>query len=117
MNDISTSRTRARASISFRLALGLLACIALQPALAVTEAALQARIEFQVQHEPRAGTTAHPENGWSESMAQRIATKSGIRLSEAHWDVIRYVRDYYLEGGFARRSRGGNLRTVRPHTT
>ena len=64
-----------------------------------------------------AGTTATPEDGWSESMAQRIATKSGIRLSEAHWDVIRYVRDYYLEGGFARRSRGGNLRTVRPRTT
>ena len=53
MNDISTSHTRARASISFRLALGLLACIALQPALAVTDAALQARIELQVQHEPR----------------------------------------------------------------
>ena len=52
MNDISTSHTRARASISFRQALGLLACIALQPALAVTDA-VQARIEFQVQHEPR----------------------------------------------------------------
>jgi len=52
-----------------------------------------------------AGTTATPEDGWSESMAQRIATKSGIQLSEAHWEVIRYVRDYYLERGFVRRSR------------
>ena len=52
-----------------------------------------------------AGTAAHPENGWSESMTQRIAAQSGIQLSEAHWEVIRYVRDYYLERGFVRRSR------------
>ena len=38
-------------------------------------------------------------------MAQQIAAQSGIQLSEAHWEVIRYVRDYYLERGFVRRSR------------
>ena len=42
---------------------------------------------------------------WSESLAQRIAAQSGIKLSEAHWEVIRYVRQYYLERGFVRRSR------------
>jgi osmotically-inducible protein OsmY len=53
MNDTSFSPTRTSVAISFRLVLGLLACIALGPAFAVTDAALQARIEFQVQHEPR----------------------------------------------------------------
>lgn len=52
-----------------------------------------------------AGTAAHPETGWSESKAQRIAAQSGIQLYEAHWEVIRYVRDYYLEHGLVRRSR------------
>ena len=42
---------------------------------------------------------------WSENVAQRIAAQSGIQLSEAHWEVIRYVRHYYLERGFVRRSR------------
>ena len=51
MNDNSFSPTRTSVAISFRLVLGLLACIALGPAFAVTDAALQARIEFQVQQE------------------------------------------------------------------
>lgn len=53
MNDNSFSPTGTSAAISFRLVLGLLACIAVGPAFAATDAALQARIEFQVQHEPR----------------------------------------------------------------
>ena len=50
-------------------------------------------------------TAGQPESEWSESMAQQIAAQSGIQLSEAHWEVIRYVRDYYMERGFVRRSR------------
>ena len=52
-----------------------------------------------------AGGADQLENGWSESTAQLIAAQSGIQLSEAHWEVIRYVRDYYSERGFVRRSR------------
>jgi tRNA 2-thiouridine synthesizing protein E len=52
-----------------------------------------------------AGGADQLENGWSESTAQLIAEQSGIQLSEAHWEVIRYVRDYYSERGFVRRSR------------
>ena len=45
------------------------------------------------------------QDGWSESKAQQIAAQSGMQLSEAHWEVIRYVRAYYGERGFVRRSR------------
>ena len=53
MNDNSFSPTRTSVAISFRLVLGLLVCIAPGPVLAVTDTALQARIEYQVQNEPR----------------------------------------------------------------
>lgn len=36
-------------------------------------------------------------NDWSESLAQKIAANEGIALSEAHWEVIRFVREFYLE--------------------
>lgn len=33
---------------------------------------------------------------WTEDMAQHIATQVGIEhLSESHWAVIRYVREYW----------------------
>ena len=48
---------------------------------------------------------ARPNGQWSESAAQQVAHQSGIELSDAHWEVIRYVRHYYLERGFVRRSR------------
>ena len=51
------------------------------------------------------GTATHPQSQWSESKAQQLAEQAGIQLSEAHWEVIRYVRDYHLERGFVRRSR------------
>jgi len=51
------------------------------------------------------GTAANPQSQWSESKAQQLAAQAGIQLSESHWEVIRYVRDYYLEHGFVRRSR------------
>ena len=68
-------------------------------------AAQHDRLKNQQEWILSAGTVVDPENGWSESVAQRIAAQSGIELSEAHWEVIRYVRDYYLERGFVRRSR------------
>jgi tRNA 2-thiouridine synthesizing protein E len=34
---------------------------------------------------------------WSEALAEQIAVNETIELSEAHWEVIRFVRDFYLE--------------------
>ncbi|MDF7681241.1 sulfurtransferase TusE [Enterobacteriaceae bacterium ESL0689] len=34
---------------------------------------------------------------WSEAMASVIARQEGITLSAEHWEVIRFVRNFYLE--------------------
>ncbi|MFK3704766.1 tRNA 2-thiouridine synthesizing protein E [Raoultella sp. BIGb0138] len=34
---------------------------------------------------------------WSEAMAAVIAGQEGITLSVEHWEVVRFVRDFYLE--------------------
>ncbi len=32
---------------------------------------------------------------WNESFARLVAAKENIELSEDHWDVIRFMRDFY----------------------
>lgn len=34
---------------------------------------------------------------WSEPLAAVIAEKEGITLLPEHWEVVRFVRDFYLE--------------------
>lgn len=34
---------------------------------------------------------------WQEAMAPLLAEQEGIALSEAHWEVVRFVRAFYLE--------------------
>ena len=34
---------------------------------------------------------------WSEPLAEVIAENEGIALSPEHWEVVRFVRDFYLE--------------------
>ena len=34
---------------------------------------------------------------WSEDLVALLATEEAIELSEAHWEVIRFVREFYLE--------------------
>ena len=47
------------------------------------------------------GFFAHPEQ-WSEEMAPDIARANGIEeLTPAHWQVIRFMRNTYLETGSA----------------
>lgn len=53
MNGSALSGTRKTLSNRFRVLLTLLVCVAMQPAPAAATTALQARIEFQVQREPR----------------------------------------------------------------
>lgn len=50
-------------------------------------------------------TTVHAEvdkegflidpSAWSETVAMEIAAAEGIQLTEAHWEVIRVLRDFY----------------------
>lgn len=32
---------------------------------------------------------------WTESVAEAIAVQENIPLSAAHWEIVRFVRDYY----------------------
>lgn len=34
---------------------------------------------------------------WCEALAPIIAAEENIELSEAHWEVVRFVRDFYEE--------------------
>lgn len=36
---------------------------------------------------------------WSEDFACAVAEQEGLRLTDEHWEVIRYLRDYYQEHG------------------
>src|ERR1700687_1154610 len=45
------------------------------------------------------GFFEHPEQ-WTETMAVEIAHREGIEdLTEAHWQVIRFMRHEYIEKG------------------
>ncbi|WP_035605179.1 sulfurtransferase TusE [Edwardsiella tarda] len=32
---------------------------------------------------------------WNEALAELLAQQEGITLSEAHWEVVRFVREFY----------------------
>ena len=34
---------------------------------------------------------------WNDSVAEALARKEGIELTEAHWSVLRFMRQYYDE--------------------
>ncbi|AAU37453.1 TusE/DsrC/DsvC family sulfur relay protein [Basfia succiniciproducens] len=36
-------------------------------------------------------------NEWNEDVAKAIAEKEGVVLTEAHWEVIYFVREFYQE--------------------
>ena len=36
---------------------------------------------------------------WSEDFARAQAEREGLELTAAHWEVIRFLRDYYAEHG------------------
>jgi tRNA 2-thiouridine synthesizing protein E len=47
------------------------------------------------------GFFVNPEQ-WSEEMAPQIACENGIpKLTDRHWQVIRFMRDAYFENGAA----------------
>ena len=34
---------------------------------------------------------------WSKTVAEALAARSGIVLTEAHWEIVRFIRGYYLQ--------------------
>ncbi|UTV28863.1 sulfurtransferase TusE [Photobacterium atrarenae] len=55
-------------------------------------------LEFEGKHiETDAQGYLKNVDDWSESLVPVLAEKEGITLSEAHWEVVHFVRDFYLE--------------------
>jgi TusE/DsrC/DsvC family sulfur relay protein len=38
-------------------------------------------------------------DAWNEDEARKVASSMGIELTDAHWDVIRFLRTHYLNVG------------------
>lgn len=38
---------------------------------------------------------------WNEAVAELLADNEGIELNEGHWEVIRFLREYFDEYGVA----------------
>lgn len=36
---------------------------------------------------------------WNEDVARKLAEIEGIELTDRHWDVIRYLREEYIDNG------------------
>jgi len=53
----------------------------------------QAREEVRVEMDDQ-GYLVDPGD-WSEALAEALAREEGIALSEAHWAVIRFIREWY----------------------
>ena len=49
---------------------------------------------------------------WSEDFARARAKEEGLELTDAHWQIIRYLRDYYQEHGVQ-----AQVRVMIPHFT
>lgn len=33
---------------------------------------------------------------WNETVAEALAAQCNIRLTDAHWEILRFIREYYL---------------------
>jgi len=33
---------------------------------------------------------------WNDSVAEALATQVNVSLTHAHWEIVRFIRDYYL---------------------
>jgi tRNA 2-thiouridine synthesizing protein E len=40
-------------------------------------------------------------NDWSEELAGFLAERDNLNLEEAHWEIIRFMRNYFAEHGMA----------------
>lgn len=38
-------------------------------------------------------------NDWDEDVAKALAEEEGIELTQEHWDVLKYLRDEYINNG------------------
>lgn len=42
---------------------------------------------------------------WTEANGIKLAEQEGIRMTDEHWEVVQFLRDYYVQNGKARSGR------------
>ncbi len=56
--------------------------------------------EFDLQRQYRPQAESVTPSAWDEVIAQQLATEDGIgELTEAHWQVIRTLREHFIKYG------------------
>ncbi|MFZ3043081.1 MAG: TusE/DsrC/DsvC family sulfur relay protein [Thiobacillus sp.] len=43
----------------------------------------------------------HELAGWNREIAERVAAEEGVTMTDAHWEVVDFLRKNYLEHGSA----------------
>ncbi|MDH5202874.1 MAG: TusE/DsrC/DsvC family sulfur relay protein [Nitrospirota bacterium] len=55
-------------------------------------------LEFEgQQHEVDEEGYLQDWEGWKEGMAGIMAAQDGLTLTDAHWEIIRFLREYFLK--------------------
>lgn len=36
---------------------------------------------------------------WNEDIGRSLAQQEGVEMSDSHWEVVRFLRDYYMKHG------------------
>lgn len=65
----------------------------------MNNAAHKISTEFQIARDPE-GYLIDPVD-WEESMASKLAAEEGIELEDAHWPVLRYMREQWTQNRIA----------------
>lgn len=60
---------------------------------------INAEFEFRIPRDPE-GYLLDPMD-WEESMASQLAAEEGIKLEDAHWPVLRYMREQWTKNRIA----------------
>lgn len=65
-------------------------------------------IEKRITYSPTGNTDsndrARETDNWNIEHARRVATEHGINISDEHLDVIRFLRHYYVNNGWPKRT-------------
>ncbi len=65
-------------------------------------------IEKNISYSPTGNNTssarAREVDGWNVEHARHHASANGLEISDAHIDVIQFLRDYYVEHGWPKRT-------------
>ena len=65
---------------------------------------IEARISYSPTGNNDSNNRAKEVDGWNIEHARYQASENGIEISDEHLDVIRFLRDYYVEHGWPKRT-------------